>query len=318
MHKINEAEGNYQNIKEGLHLRAEKVGIWLDKEQFYIQPTQEAVDSYKKIYDNISIELQASTELMGSVIDKAEMAVLNSIEKEQDLHDAQRDALVEVFGPTPENKIAFESITDNISKTSSLTKTIQEALGFYNSMISKDSIKDGKNANIIGFTEVPQRRATFNPVTRFSAANSVSMGIININEKSTADEAVHEMGHWLERNNPAIKEEAIAYLLERVGDNPVKSLPVSDGYGLDEHYQAGNFPEDYVGKVYLTGDVRQSSDFTYDNTKSPYSATVIKEPSKRESTELISMGMAYLYQDPQWFARKDPDYFQFMWRVLHT
>jgi hypothetical protein len=44
----------------------------------------------------------------------------------------------------------------------------------------------------------------------------------------------------------------------------------------------------------------------------------IKDPSKRNSTEIVSMGFAYLSKFPHWFAEKDPDYFKFMWRILHT
>jgi len=107
---------------------------------------------------------------------------------------------------------------------------------------------------------------------------------------------VHELGHLIEHRKPGVRERAQAFLEYRVaGETPVdmgelrKSPEMAGEMGRKDNFDKvfGDRSGYYVGKVYSSG-----------------------------STEIISMGLEQMYRDPVEFARKDPEYFQFMVSVL--
>ena len=62
--------------------------------------------------------------------------------------------------------------------------------------------------------------------------------------------------------------------------------PLGDGYKPDEVCKKDHFPSPYCGKIYT------------------------------QSTEIISMGLQYMYDSPDTFVKDDPEYFMFMVDVL--
>lgn len=103
--------------------------------------------------------------------------------------------------------------------------------------------------------------------------------------------AVHEWGHWLEDTaDPAVSKAARDFLARRtVGEQAQQLSKLKPGhrYKSGEVAKPDRFIEPYMGKVYSHG-----------------------------STELVSMGVEYYVYDPVTLATKDPEYFDWIVRIL--
>lgn len=111
---------------------------------------------------------------------------------------------------------------------------------------------------------------------------------------------VHELAHRIEQDNPDILARAIEFRdmrISRAGTKDVKLEDVFPHHGFDS-WENGNkdefdkaFASDeahYIGKTYRTND----------------------------ATEVLTMGIQKIYEDPEYFAEKDPEYFNFIVGVL--
>jgi hypothetical protein len=106
---------------------------------------------------------------------------------------------------------------------------------------------------------------------------------------------VHELGHWLEEQNSEIFDEITAFLDRRTaGEAAVKmnDLYVGRGYGDDELTKVDKFENPYVGLQYY-------------------------HKGKRVASEVLSMGLQYFYEEPAYFAKTDPDFFDLIYNVVH-
>jgi len=115
-------------------------------------------------------------------------------------------------------------------------------------------------------------------------------------EYGGANTVIHEVGHFIEDNNPRLREAAIGFLLTQSQDYPIRPLiDITDdtGYNPWEVAFDGAFTRPYSGKVYYV------------------SAT-----DHYRSTEIISMGLEQLYEDAVGFARRDPDHYTFMMGLI--
>ena len=107
---------------------------------------------------------------------------------------------------------------------------------------------------------------------------------------------VHEMGHILEAEDPYVEQMVQTFLHYRVGDEkPAKLKDVfpNTNYGADEKGRINNFDRYfdknsayYVGKEYDSG------------------------------SEILSMGLQALFDDPVNFMEKDPEYAQFVLSIM--
>lgn len=108
--------------------------------------------------------------------------------------------------------------------------------------------------------------------------------------------AIHEYGHWLEKNgstSAGISYATLAngYLNGRTQGS--KAVPLSSlvqdggGYNKSEYARPDHFISPYTGKQYNRG-----------------------------ATEITSTGLGYLFSDPGDFAREDPDHFLFTLHLL--
>jgi tetratricopeptide (TPR) repeat protein len=120
---------------------------------------------------------------------------------------------------------------------------------------------------------------------------------IALSRDTKAEVAVHELGHGLD-NELALSrskagESAREFLDYRVGDEkPVPMRDVSPGgkYGADEMGRKDRFDEVFDrNSAYYTGKAYGG-----------------------DSSEVTSMGVQQLYNDPVHFARKDPEYLKFL------
>lgn len=96
---------------------------------------------------------------------------------------------------------------------------------------------------------------------------------------------VHELGHLLEDNCPKIQEAALAFYNKRAGD--IEPEPLGKHYGPEEKTRRDRFIDPYMGKDY-----------------------------GGKGTELISMGLQFLYQDPDRLALEDPEMFDWLLDLL--
>lgn len=107
---------------------------------------------------------------------------------------------------------------------------------------------------------------------------------------------IHEIGHMIEFRKPKVKKMAEAFLKARIGEEqpkPLSELIGREGFNANEIGCVDKFRNafgelgPYVGKIYKGG-----------------------------ATEVVSMGLEMMYHDATGFAQKDPEYFQFMVKVL--
>lgn len=117
--------------------------------------------------------------------------------------------------------------------------------------------------------------------------------MINIAASDGARTVVHELGHWLDEK--ALLAKSAAFLDSRTpGEQPqsMRRLTGNRGYRSGEIAKPDKFLHPYMGKVYT------------DRTGQPY------------ATEILSMGLEYLYAEPERFAREDPEYFRWVYGVV--
>lgn len=116
---------------------------------------------------------------------------------------------------------------------------------------------------------------------------------IHISKTSGAGVTVHEWGHALEHQNPDIGRAALKFLQERVGNEPLKPM---------------------IGRGYKRGEMGRDDDF--EKAFGQHARYVGKDYYGR-ATEIMSMGLEKLFNDPVGFANQDPDYFDFVVGIAH-
>ncbi len=123
--------------------------------------------------------------------------------------------------------------------------------------------------------------------------------LIVVSQRQIIPTMIHELGHFLELSSASVFAKAKAFLERRTTVNGVREpvrklrdLTGNQGYGHWEVTRKDNFDSPYTGKVYedRNGNVN--------------------------ATEIISMGLEKMYEDPKGFARSDPDYFDFIWSIM--
>lgn len=101
---------------------------------------------------------------------------------------------------------------------------------------------------------------------------------------------VHELAHAIEHASPSVGRRAVAYRESRtVGERAVKMqrLRPGAGYGAREVSKPDAFRHPYVGVIY-----------------------------DEIASEIVSMGLQWMYENPIAFAREDPGHFDFILRLM--
>ena len=163
----------------------------------------------------------------------------------------------------------------------------RRAYEFAAKLISMDAM-DGREL-IISTTYAPVQRASSNGTQ------------ITLNRNTSVKTAVHEVGHNLDYQGFAVRKGdyrlvqtgivSKEYLYERtVGETAQKlmDLKPEDGYEDFEVTRKDKFEDPYSGVVY----------------------------NKKAESEILSMSMGYLYDDPVHFAETDPELFKFAINIL--
>lgn len=115
---------------------------------------------------------------------------------------------------------------------------------------------------------------------------------IKLEKNDSAGVAIHEYTHFLEANNPKMIDNSIAFLEYRTKGEETQSLRKLTGISYDsrEIARPDKFFDAYCGKMYSASD----------NYRNAY------------ATELMSMGVQRLFEDPKGFAKEDREYFDFV------
>lgn len=131
--------------------------------------------------------------------------------------------------------------------------------------------------------------------------------IVEISSAGRIATVVHELGHHIEEK-PGVKELAIKFYKYRCGDEKPTPMEKITGSGvmLGEYGRKDNFDR------YFT----KPSDAYYCGKSYGRSGSTSNNGEKVLDTEIISMGIQALYEDPVGFCSKDPEYAAFIIYVL--
>lgn len=154
----------------------------------------------------------------------------------------------------------------------------REGIDFYRNVISNKLEMEPVTVKLS-----QRQRAYYSPTERAAV----------VHKGSGTASTVHELGHHLEHSNKDILAKSIAFLERRTQGETRQSLRqlFGYGYGSDEYAKPDKFMSAYMGKVYIRG-------------------------GQIDATEIVSMGLEYLYTDPVNFAKTDPDYFDFIIELI--
>lgn len=124
---------------------------------------------------------------------------------------------------------------------------------------------------------------------------------IEVNHRTGIEVIVHEMGHWLEHTDPNVHAKAVAFLERRTKGETAQKLKVLTGisaYKDNEIAMPDKFKSPYTGKVY-----------SWTNEGSG-------KYERHAATEVVSMGLQYMYEDAEQFMKDDPDFFDFTYELM--
>jgi len=96
---------------------------------------------------------------------------------------------------------------------------------------------------------------------------------------------IHEFGHFIEDSSGKVHRTIMEFYTKRTKGCPLEWL--GSGFGRDELTRKDKFIDAYMGKDY-----------------------------KGQATEILSMGLQYFYNDPYKLAIKDPEYFNFIYKLV--
>jgi len=96
---------------------------------------------------------------------------------------------------------------------------------------------------------------------------------------------IHELGHFIEDQSGGVHRSVMEFYSKRTKGCPLEWL--GSGYRTDELTRKDKFIDAYMGKDY-----------------------------KGQASEILSMGLQYFYDDPYKLAIKDPEYFNFIYKIV--
>ena len=127
----------------------------------------------------------------------------------------------------------------------------------------------------------PEVFVTYLPEKGRAYQEGYKIAITNLESKKII---IHEMGHYIEKNSPGVHAKVQAFYDMRTKGEIAKHLGI--GYRPDEMFKKGKFIDNYMGKVYPN------------------------------ATEILSVGLEYMYNNPMKLMTKDPEMFDFVIDII--
>lgn len=152
--------------------------------------------------------------------------------------------------------------------------------------------------------------------SHYGVAEEIKVGISAPNDAG-ASTMVHEMGHHLESTVPGVakrSKEFQAYRIAKAGTANRKMKEALPGYDYRDD-EVGN--EDDFGKAF-DRDWKPGKKYPPDRAETPEKSKAYYSGKSYSDgqTELTSMGVQLLFDDPVGFAERDPEFFKYMMGVL--
>lgn len=215
-------------------------------------------------------------------IEKYNLAILETKHAREEFTavvHSQRDEIHRILGVADPQQ--WKHATPTV-KDPELQATVTDAIDFVGPIVARNPASS--KASKLRWKQITSDGASYSP----------GADLIEIGAGNDVSTAVHEFGHHVEHTIPGVREAANAFLAHRVGDEPETRLadlfPGFDRYvtgkkdHFDDYFQGSRAY--YVGRTY--GD----------------------------STEVISMGMQAIAEDPGGFAARDPEYAKLILGIL--
>jgi hypothetical protein len=143
---------------------------------------------------------------------------------------------------------------------------------------------------LVGRADIDGQTVVFQKAGRGRASCEQGKATINMTTSAGTKAALHELGHALEHLSKDVQQKAIAFLDQRTAGESAQRL--GDRYNRSEKAKFDKFLDPYMGKAY-----KDKNGDTY-------------------ATEIVSMGLQKMFEDPVNFAKQDPEYFEFMYNLL--
>ncbi len=158
-------------------------------------------------------------------------------------------------------------------------------------------------------------RAFYRGPKHFAGITSDDRLGVHVSERHTQSVYVHELGHHLENMVPGIQAKANEFLDERIrrSGTPTVSMKETWGGGYKD-YEQGN-QDDFLRTFGLFNPKYDKNVGSWPTSKNGNAMYAGKRYSTGD-TEVVSMGVEKLYEDPVDFAERDPEYFKFIVGVL--
>jgi len=200
--------------------------------------------------------------------------------------EVARNKLKENFKVDNPVKLDITPDRESSSKiTDRIKGRIDSSIGFLDNMVSKGDLK-GSNLDYLVKIKEEGYRANYQ--------NDYNLVSMSPSDNETV--YIHEMGHGLEHNLPGAHEAVSEFLKYRMnGEKPTK---LKDQFP-NSHFEDGEF----------------GTKDNFDRSFSGHSAYYVGKYYS-DNSEIISMGLQQLYEDPIKFARKDPEYMTFILGIL--
>lgn len=205
----------------------------------------------------------------------------------QQIQKEMVDGILRVKNATP---VYAESFDD--SHTEQEKEAVGESARWLNSKIAR-----GPNGESLpGFNVIKDDKPTTGRPGP-SAYYRNSQFAINVHSGMTnVSTNVHEMGHGIEYRMPGAQTAAQRFLKHRVKDEPLRKLKEVAGSGF--------------------GDWEEGRKDKFEEAFGPHDAWYVGKKENGAATEVVSMGIEKLYDDPAGFAKKDPEYCAFIVGIL--
>lgn len=248
---------------------------------------QNEVKKQKKRFKEISLfygkgrGVGYADEINDRIIENQERILKSSQQFKKDFDNFLRKSrrLVQVQNPT---KISAEIVAN----TDVDRKFVEKGLSEFSKLIEIPDLESiAEKPGIVNDSFYAPKRSYYS-----LGENAVHLGRSGGKKQAQVSDIVHELGHWLDQNHPEIKQEVSDFYERRTKGNPVVLLSDAVDYGghQGELTKVDKFIHPYMGKVYKVD----------------------------KATEVLSMGLELMHGNPAYLAKKDPEMFDFIYKVV--